>query len=155
MCLISQGQQAGTDLPSVVVKQLFEDICNKGCSDDEVAQWKSNLKYELHDLNDDGVPELFIYIEHSDWCGAGHNCSYWVFQKKRGGYILLLNDKELRVLDTSTNGYRDLASETPVGFCGKNVQRLFVTPYKYDGKKYQARPDRMDCKAFTPPTAAN
>jgi len=144
------NQDGPVSLPDEAVKLLFEDTCQKGCSDEELALWKSNLKYKSHDLNSDGVSELFLYIDHSDWCGAGGNCSYWVFQKVGAGYKLLLEDKVLEVKDNATNGYRDLSSETPMGFCERNVSRIFATPYKHDGEKYQAHKMQVECRAFTP-----
>lgn len=143
--------EAETDLPKEIVQLLFKGLCGEGCSDEEVARWKSNLKFEAHDLNADNVPEFVVYIDHSDWCGAGSNCDHWVFQKKEHEYVLLLNDKVFRVKDAVTNGYRDVASETPVGFCDRNVQRLDVTPYKFDGAEYRAQPRETDCRAYTPP----
>jgi len=109
------------------------------------------LKFETHDLNADGMPEFFAYIEHSDWCGAGSNCDYWIFQRKGRGHVLLLNDKVLRVKDALSNGYHDLVSETPMGFCDRKVQRLDVTPYKFDGAEYRAQHRKTKCRAFTPP----
>ena len=143
-------QDAPRKLPGEVIKLLFEDACKKGCSEEELALWKSKLKFESHDLNFDSVPELFLYIDHMDWCGAGSNCSYWVYQRSDAGYKLLVENKVLRVKDTDTNGYLDLASEIPMGFCDRNVQRLYVTPYKYDGEKYQAQKLRVECRAYTP-----
>lgn len=148
---VSSAQEGATHkLPERVVRLLFKDLCKKGCSAEEVARWKSNLKYEMHDLNSDAVPEFFVFIDHSDWCGAGSNCDYWIFQKRAHGYVLLLNDKELRVKGNASKGYLDLASETPMGFCARNVQRLDVTPYRYDGTRYRARRWRTECRAFTP-----
>ncbi len=115
-------------LPKEVTRLLFKDLCKSGCSDEEVARWRSKLKFETHDLNADGMPEFFAYIEHSDWCGAGSNCDYWIFQRKGRGHVLLLNDKVLRVKDAVSNSYHDLVSETPMGFCDRKVQRLDVTP---------------------------
>lgn len=146
----SAQEDVAHKLPEDVVRLLFKDLCRKGCSAEDVARWKSNLKFERHDLNRDAVPEFFVYIDHSDWCGAGSNCDYWIFQKNRRGYTLLLRDKELRVKTSASKGFLDLASETPMGFCDRNVQRLDVTPYRYDGKRYRARRWRTECRAFTP-----
>jgi hypothetical protein len=147
------GQGAGPVLPAGVTRLLFKELCKGGCSGREVSRWKRGLKFEAHDLNADGAPEFFVYVEHGDWCGAGANCSYWVFQKRGRGYALLLNDKVLRVRGGVSHGYRDLASETPMGFCGRNVQRLDVTPYRFDGARYRAQPRETECRAFTPPAA--
>lgn len=148
---VSVGQNVASEIPDEIINSLFEDLCSKGCSHEEVTRWKNNLKLEKHDLNGDAIPELFLWIDHSDWCGAGANCDYWIFQKTGYSYTLLLNDKVLRMKDTVTNGYRDLASETPMGFCGRNIQRLSVTPYRYDGKKYKPQSHKTECKEFTPP----
>ena len=137
-----------------MVQRLIADINdnenNFRLSESDLKILHENLKFERHDLNADGVLEYFLYIEHSDWCGAGSNCNYWVYQKNKAGYTLLADDAVLRVEDTTTNGYRDLASETPMGFCGRNIARLYVTPYKYDGKEYEAQELKVECRAFTP-----
>ena len=152
--LVIAQRDSETKLPKNLVQQLIADINdnenNFRLSDEDLKVLHKNLKFELHDLNNDGVAEYFLFIDHSDWCGAGSNCSYWVFQKTRAGYNLLVEDKVLRVKETTTNGYRDLSSETPMGFCGKNIARLFVTPYKYDGEKYKAQKEEVECRAFTP-----
>ena len=143
-----------TKLPKNLVQQLIADINdnenNFRLSDIDLEVLHKNLKFELHDLNADGVSEFFLYIDHHYWCGAGSNCNYWVYQKTKDGYILLADDAVLRVKDTMTNGYRDLSSETPMGFCERNVQRVAVTPYKYNGKQYEAQKSKYECQPFTP-----
>lgn len=151
---VAAQRNSKSEIPKVLVQQLIADINdnknNFRLSDANLEVLHKNLKYELHDLNADGVSEIFLYIEHSDWCGAGSNCSFWMYQRTKDGYNLLVEDKVLRLKDTITNGYRDLSSETPMGFCGRNIARLYVTPYKYDGKKYKAQKDEVECRAFTP-----
>lgn len=143
-----------TKLSSNLVQRLIADINdnenNFRLSDTDLEVLYKNLKFELHDLNGDGVAEFFLFIEHSDWCGAGANCNYWVYQKTKNDYILLAEDAVLRVKDMVGKGYRDLSSETPMGFCGHNVQRVAVTPYKYNGKKYEAQDLKYECQPFTP-----
>jgi hypothetical protein len=134
-------QSANSKIPEELIQQLIKDInTNKTgfrLSSEDLAILRRNLKYELHDLNRDLRAEFFLYIDHSDWCGAGGNCSYWVYQKTSNGYKLLLADKVLKVMDTVTNGYRDLESQSSVGFCDVNVQRVWTTFYKYNGNSYQ------------------
>ncbi len=148
-----------TNLPKNLVRQLISDINdnenNFRLSDSDLKVLHKNLKFELHDLNADGVSEFFLYIEHSDWCGAGSNCSYWVYQKTENGYNLLVEDKVLRVKETMTNDYRDLSSETKMGLCESNGANtyganLYITPYKYDGKQYKAQSLINECRAFKP-----
>jgi hypothetical protein len=141
-------------LPKNLVQQLIADINNNEnnfrLSEEDLKVLHKNLKFELHDLNADGVSEFFLYIDHSDWCGAGANCSFWVYEKTENGYKLLVEDKVLRVKETITNGYRDLSSETPMGFCERNVQRVSATPYKYNGTRYKAQESKYECQPFTP-----
>src|SRR5207249_3133927 len=105
-------------IPHTLIQQLIEEINtndrNFRLSDGDLRVLNDHVKCELIDLNGDGIAEFFLYIDHSDWCGAGTNCDYWVFQRTRGGYKLLLNDKQLRAIGTLTNGYRDLVSESPM-----------------------------------------
>ena len=149
---ISSNQENSSKIPSDLIQQLITDINtnenNFHLSKKELEVLNNHLQYELHDLNNDGVLEFFLYIEHSDWCGAGGNCSYWVYQKTTAGYKLLLEDKLLTVKDNVTNGYRDLSSKTPMGFCDKNVGRFSVTQYKYDGKEYQPQTTLLECIAI-------
>lgn len=69
-------------VPEEFVRQFIEDIntneSNFRLSEENLANLYANLKLERHDLNNDGNPEQFLYIDHSDWCGAGGDCSYWV-----------------------------------------------------------------------------
>jgi hypothetical protein len=147
-------RKSESKIPGDLVQQLIADI-NKNeknfrLSVADLRVLHKNVRVELHDLNGDETSEFFLYIEHSDWCGAGSNCNYWVYQKTQDGYSLLVEDAVLRVKDTMTNGYHDLASETKIGFCDRNVARLYVTPYKFDGNKYQAKELEIECRAFTP-----
>jgi hypothetical protein len=149
---MSSAQQiSASKFPGDLIQQLIVDIDNNKygfrVSSAELDVLVNNLEIEKHDLNGDGVTEFFLHINHTDWCGAGGNCSYWVYQRTGTGYKLLLEDKEIWVKDTRTNGYRDLASETPMGFCKRNVQRLYVTPYKYDGVVYKAQRLEVDCRS--------
>ena len=143
-----------SEIPKVLVQQFINDINdnenNFRLSEADLKVLHKNLKFELHDLNGDGVSEIFLYIDHSDWCGAGSNCSFWVYQKTKNGYNLLAEDKVLRVKETMTNGYRNLSSETPMGFCERNVQRVSATPYRYNGKEYEAQESKYECQPFTP-----
>lgn len=154
MGLLLQARQIPkAEIPRDLVRQLIADInTNKNnvrLSQADLTILRRSLKHELHDLDGDGASEFFLFIEHSDWCGAGSNCSYWVYRKTEEGYSLLVKDAVLRVQEIITNGFRDLASETPVGFCAENVQRLSVTPYKYDGAKYRRQLSKMECRVIT------
>jgi hypothetical protein len=146
--------KAISKIPGPLVRQLIKDIEsgeNKiRLSNRDLKVLHEHLKYELHDLNNDSIPEFFLYIEHHEWCGAGSNCSYWVYQKVGESYQLLLEEKGLRVSETVTNGYKDLASQVPMGFCAINVQKMDASLYKYDGERYTFVSRRDECFPFTP-----
>lgn len=151
---ISSAAENTSEIPDDLIQKLIADInANENkfrLSKEDLEVLNNHLRYEFHDLNNDGVSEVFLYIEHSGWCGAGGNCSYWAYQKTKAGYKLLLEDKVLRVKDSVSNGFRDLSSETPAGLCGKNIARLDVTPYRYDGEKYQAQKSLDECRTLKP-----
>jgi hypothetical protein len=152
--LVVAQRNSESRLPKHLVGQLIAYINNNKnnfrLSDADLKVLQKNLKFELHDLNSDGVSEIFLFIDHSDWCGAGANCSYWVYQKTTNGFRLLVEDKVLRLKETVTNGYRDLSSDTLMVFRERNVQRVSATPYNYTGEKYQAQESKYECQPFTP-----
>lgn len=138
-------QSIRSQVPDELVKLLFQEICPSRCSDEDMALWMAHLKSKMHDLNGDAVPEWSLSIEHSDWCGVRSNCDYWIFQKRKNAYALILNGKELQVEKAVTNGYRDVASVQSSGFCSRDRQRVFVTRYKFDGTRYVEQPTTEDC----------
>lgn len=142
--------QVKNALPAALNEFFWKNVCNQDCSQEESLRWRANLKFEKHDLNKDGAFEYFLFIDHSDWCGAGSNCDYWIFQKKNSEYILLLNGKNLRVRKTTSNSFQDLVSETPMGFCGRNVQRYSRIYYKFNGREYKESDSKFECQSFTP-----
>jgi hypothetical protein len=145
---------ASPGVPAELVWQLIKDInANERkfrLTKKDLKVLRARLRYELHDLNADSRPEVFLYIDHSDWCGAGGNCDYWVYRKAARGYQLLLEEKVLRVKGTYTNGYKDLESHVRIGFCAENVQRTSISLYKYDGEQYQFVSRKDECIPFTP-----
>ncbi|MEW6125661.1 MAG: hypothetical protein AB1757_01245 [Acidobacteriota bacterium] len=137
-------------LPSALVDQLIHDIHSndKGfrLSKHDIEVIYKNLKFKLRDINGDGVLEFFLWIDHPDWCGAGGNCDYWIYQKQSNKYVLLLNDKQLNAKRTRSHGYCDLISETPMGVLGQNQYRFYTTLYKWDGKKYLETSSGLEIK---------
>jgi hypothetical protein len=128
-------------LPAKVASLVLQDACSDGCSEEKRASYRRELRLERHDLNRDGVAEFFVYIDDGDWCGAGFNCQYWVFQRRHNEYRLLASEYPVLVpAKTFTNGYRDIESQGYSGGCvlpdnswGKEI---YLTILKYDGTKY-------------------
>lgn len=151
--LVAAQPRSESNLPRNLIQQLVADINdnknNFRLSDEDLEVLHKNLKFELHDLNADGVSEFFLYIDHNYWCGAGSNCSYWAYQKTENGYNLLVEDTVLRVKETTTNGYRDLSSQIKMGSCEGGFQ-FYVTHYEYDGQRYQAGKTKDECRTYKP-----
>ena len=129
-------------MPTQVIEVVLKDACSSGCSEEQRAEYRRGIKSELHDLNGDGIFELFIYIEHSDMCGAGFNCSFWIFQRRRSGYILLLKDYPVvRISAQTTKGFKNLESQGRMGGCvlpnGKFGREIYLTVFKWSGKEYK------------------
>jgi hypothetical protein len=129
-------------LPPQIVDLVLKDACTAGCPGDDIATYKRNLKFEMHDLNGDKVPEFFVYINHTDWCGASFNCEYWVFQRQRNSYRMIAGGYPvLRVASTVTNGFSDLESQGHKGGCtlanGSWGREIYLTVLKYTGKEYR------------------
>jgi len=136
------------NVPVPLLKILFTDLCAKGCSKEEESQWRKNLRWEVHDLNKDSIPEYFLYIDHADWCGAGgSNCTVWVYQKRERVYKLLASETRLRPLKTYTNGYLDLYGDFRIGASSiRGTWEYHRTVYKFKGNQYKAHSEETVLK---------
>jgi hypothetical protein len=134
-------------IPPDLVQKLFDDIQTDKfrLSEEDKKIIKENLHWRLQDINRDTIPEIFLFVNHMDWCGAGSNCNVWVYQKTKSGYKLLLEDNSLIATNVFTKGFRDIQSRVPIGFCSKEEYRFGVVTYKYDGKEYQSHSGETHC----------
>lgn len=128
-----------------LIRIFFAELCSKGCAEEARARWKENFWWELHNLDGDSTPEYFLYIDHADWCGAGgSNCAYWIYQKSRGRYKLLLDAPRVASLKSTTKGYRDLYSDFRMGAARQRGKfEYYRTVYKFDGQKYREKSKRL------------
>ena len=53
-------------LPRQLIDWVMKDACALGCSEEQRADYRRNIKFELHDLNGDKSEEFFIYVNHPD-----------------------------------------------------------------------------------------
>ena len=114
VCPAQETPSAG--VPSDLVQWLIKDIERAvRMSGEKLDDLNENLKCELHDLDGDGIPEFLLHVEYHFWCGAGTNCHFWMVQKTRTGYRLLLEDMCIQVRNTVSSGYNDLISEESMG----------------------------------------
>jgi hypothetical protein len=75
----------------------------------------SSYKRADADLDGDGRSEAFLYLTDGDYCGSG-GCTLVVLAPKGSSYRVVLRSTvtqlPIRVLPTSTRGWRDIGQET-------------------------------------------
>lgn len=130
-------------LPRQLIAWVMKDVCQSGCTEEQRADYRRNIRFELHDLNGDKTAEFFIYVHHPDWCGNHFNCNYSVFRRLRNGYRLIASGHSaLRVVISQTNGYRDLESRHDTGVCtlrnGAVGRDIYLSVLRYDGTEYRS-----------------
>jgi hypothetical protein len=135
-----------------IVNFVLRDACSTGCSNDQLATYRRSIKFETHDINADGVPEFFVYIEHRDLCGASFNCEYWVFQRRHKRYRMIAGGYPvIRIARTVTNGFKDLESQGYMGGCtrpdGSWGREIYLTTFKFNGEKYLPTEIGERCRA--------
>jgi hypothetical protein len=129
-------------LPNQIITSVMNDLCSSGCSAEQRAAYRHNIRFELHDMNGDGIPEVFVYVDHSDWCGNHFNCDYSIFQRNRDGYRLIASGyPALRMTKPMTHGYRNLESRHDIGICifpnGSLGRDVFINLLRYNGTEYK------------------
>lgn len=94
-----------------------------------------DTRIEMVDLNGDGTPEVIAQGMGWQDCGAVGNCSFWVFQKKRRGYRLLLNGgaKTFLIQSKITNGFKEIISASH-----DSAAESDLVVYHYEGGAYKA-----------------
>ena len=142
-------------LPNQIIASVMNDLCSSGCSDEQRADYRRNLRFERHDLNGDGISEFFVYVNHGDWCGNHFNCDYSVFQRHRNHYRVIANGyPALRLTTRITHGYRDLESRHDTGVCvfpnGSDGRDVFVNVLRYDGMRYKPTDLGEQCRKRVP-----
>lgn len=106
----------------------------------DLEQNEDNVRYYYNkvDLNEDGNPEVFVYLVGPYVCGTG-GCSGAIFKLENGEYKLLSRFSLVRnpviISKTKTNGYRDIIMHV----FGGGIESFFAW-VKYDGKTYPSNP---------------
>lgn len=125
---LAQSPSAKVPIPKEIIEQLTADK-EDSCSDAKA------LTASRVDLNDDRIPEIIVRMENHCSCGAGANCTNWVYQKTEVGYVLLMEAESAAKLYPGTNsskGFKDLISEHTMG-----AGEIAVTIYQWDGYRYK------------------
>lgn len=106
----------------------------------DLSQDEGKVRYYYNniDLNDDGKPEVFVYLVGPFVCGTG-GCSAAIFKQENGEYKLLskfsLVNNPIIISDNKTNGYKDIIMDV----YGGGIESFFAK-LKFDGIKYPMNP---------------
>lgn len=91
------------------------------------------------DLNDDGSPDVIVYLIGRSKCGSG-GCTALILTPQGSSYKVVtritIAQLPIRVLSTRTNGWRDLS----VRVRGGGIQPGYESMLKFDGRKYPGNP---------------
>jgi len=91
------------------------------------------------DLNGDGRLETVVYATNLERCGTG-GCALFVLKRAKGSFELVsrttITKLPVRLLGTSTNGWRDLA----VTVSGGGIMTPYVARLPFDGAAYAINP---------------
>jgi len=90
-------------------------------------------------LNGDPENEVIVYLDGMSLCGSG-GCLTLVLRPDESSYQIVgkitLTRPPIRVLDTSTNGWRDIS----VWVQGGSAEPGYEAVLPFDGQKYPANP---------------
>jgi hypothetical protein len=131
-------------LPKDVLTKLVEASGDtlKRCMEADGVGARELPKYfaaSAININSDNERDVFVQAGERFCFQGAHNTHFWIFGKLGlrldPGYELLFSIQAdfLEILKTSTNGYRDIRSDS------HTAVELYSTIWRFDGSKYQAR----------------
>jgi hypothetical protein len=120
-----------SELPKSDQLAIQHVIHGKSAKDRPSEDAVLSTRIQSIDLNDDETPEVFA--QSADNCGASGNCSFWILQKSKTGYKVLLKStaQNFRVRQVKTGGFLDVE----LGL-HDSAYRTEWRGYKYDGSHY-------------------
>lgn len=124
------------DLPDEVLRELMNDERNQTClginetKEQMPASWFAAS--QIH-LNGDRLPDLVVTPKNACLFGA-NMVPFWVFRSTNQGYKLALSMSglALQVLNSKTNGYRDIETSAVV-----QTRYVVTLTFKFDGSQYK------------------
>ena len=105
-----------------------------------LSEFGSETRYRAGDidLDGDGIDETLLYIGSRNFCGSG-GCDLYVMRMTTAGVEVLSRSTITRlpigVMDTSTNGMRDIAVNVGGGGLDPGIRVL-----RFDGEGYPLNP---------------
>ncbi len=104
-------------------------------SERELREVAAATRIKLIDLDGDGIPEIMAQeIGLKAGCGATGNCPFWIFQRSKSGYSVLLHRQAqtFTIQPTKTNGFHDLVLGLHT-----SATEAELTEYRFDGVAYR------------------
>lgn len=102
------------------------------------------------DLNRDGKNEFIVYISGRDWCGSG-GCPMMILERIGESFKVLTNISitrpPIRVLDTSSNGWRDIT----VWVEGGGIRPGYEAELRFNGRTYPENPTTLPARKLAGP----
>lgn len=113
-----------------------------GMQDADFIGGNDRYYYNLIDLNDDGVKEIFVYLVGRSFSGTGGS-SALILAQHAGGYHVISKLSLVRnpviISSNSTNGWHDLVLQVAGGGAQYGLVEL-----KFDGEKYPSNPSTQE-----------
>ena len=104
------------------------------------------------DLNGDGTDEIVVRATSVERCGSG-GCALFVLSPDGAGFRVVMRatvtHPPIRVLESSTNGWKDLA----VTVAGGGVTQPYEVRLRFDGRRYPGNPSVPPAEPLTEPVA--
>jgi hypothetical protein len=125
-----------------IPKKAHDGAISDDIPDDQLRNLAADTRIEFVDLNGNGNKEVIAQGNGLGPCGGTGNCIVMVLQSTPTGWKTLLDThaqfgggfEKIRVLDTSTNGYRDIVVAAHDSACERTALVL-----SYDNKQYRER----------------
>ncbi|MFO6448440.1 hypothetical protein ACLBKU_15000 [Erythrobacter sp. NE805] len=103
------------------------------------------------DLDGDGRAETFVYATDPAYCGSG-GCTLVVLSPQGHGFRVVMRSTvtqlPIRLLETSTNGWRDVG----VNVSGGGTTRPSIARLRFDGERYPGNPTVPPAAPLTRPS---
>ena len=122
-----------SELPTADQIAIQHVIQGKSSKDRPAEDAVLSTRIQSIDLNDDETPEIFAQSADPNTCGASGNCSFWILQKSKTGYKVLLKSvaQNFRIRQVKTGGFLDVE----LGLHDSAYSTEW-RGYKYDGAHY-------------------